>query len=597
MTNRHITHFMLIGIGLYVFGLVLFISGGKDAANDEEVLTRNDRQVAQNTYHHKWKFHGDNSTENVMKTLKYSKKQEFYNRSKHKRKMVKNYKIGHFKNRKIYNRKNSIEKHMKKSKKERNKKDDFGKKEMMKWQSLKNLTFEERFNVVFGKHKLKKKLIANKLQRTTTNLIIDRLKIHANKQMIKEQNDKMNNNNKLKPQMFLHNSTLTTYNAGFLEVFDSVYVFSSYYDNRQETPYVRNVIIARSVKNIHEKLRCHFWDPSLDRWQFSELTFYETCENHLKAFAAYIGSCEIPENVEYDHTYISNQQETNIEKLTAINIIQNKRDKDPSGISVCVPPLFGNIDSLRLLEFIEFSILLGIKHFTFYTQNIPANILKILKHYENAGLVTVINWPLTMADEFIWYHGQSASVWDCLYRNMYIFKHVAFIDIDEFIFPRHTETLTDFIQKQTERNYVKYQEGTEICAYRFESAYFDPINNDNPSNIFDMSENIKNHLVTLNSVHRREVISNIRTKMIVDPIKIFELGIHHVSKPMQEHFEVDYVTPDLGVIHHYRTCQSNYGVRCYGSVREEHALRYQNRLATKIKWRLYHLMKDEIKLN
>jgi hypothetical protein len=34
--------------------------------------------------------------------------------------------------------------------------------------------------------------------------------------------------------MFLHNSTLTTYNTGFLEVFDSVYVFSSFYDDRQE---------------------------------------------------------------------------------------------------------------------------------------------------------------------------------------------------------------------------------------------------------------------------------------------------------------------------------------------------------------------------
>ena len=112
MTKRHTTHFMLIGLGLYVFGLVLFISGGKDAANDEDVLTKNGRQVAQNTYDYKWKFHGDNSTQNGMKTLKYSKKQEFYNRSKHKRNMpVKNYKIVNFKNRKIYNRKKSIGDH------------------------------------------------------------------------------------------------------------------------------------------------------------------------------------------------------------------------------------------------------------------------------------------------------------------------------------------------------------------------------------------------------------------------------------------------------------------------------------------------------
>jgi hypothetical protein len=587
---------MLIGLGLYVFGLVLFISGGKDAANDEDVLTKNGRQVAQNTYDYKWKFHGDNSTENGMKTLKYSIKQEFYNRSKHKRKMpVKNYKIVNFKNRKIYNRKKSIGGHTKRSNTDRDKKDNSGKNERMQWQSLKNLTFEERVNVVFGKHRVKDNLVVNKLQQST-NLNITSLKIHANKQMIKVKNDKMNNN-KLKSKMFLHNSTLTTYNTGFLEVFDSVYVFSSFYDDRQEITFVRNVIIARSAKNIQEKLWCLFWDPSLDSWQFSELAFYETCENHVKYFAAYIGSCEIPENVEHDHIYISNKQETNIEKLTAIKVTKNRRDTNPSDISVCVPPLFGSIDSLRLLEFIEFFILLGIKHFTFYTQNIPANILKILKHYENAGLVTLINWPLNMAETSIWYHGQSAAVWDCLYRNMYIFKHVAFIDIDEFIFPRHTETLTDFIQKQIERNYIIYPEGTEICAYRFESAYFDPITNEIPSNIFEMSENIKNHLVTLNSVHRREVISNIRTKMIVDPIKIFELGIHHVSKPMQEHFQVDYVTPDLGVIHHYSRCQSKYGVRCHGNVREKHALRYQNRLVTKIKWRLYHLMKDEMKLN
>ncbi|XP_052092385.1 beta-1,4-galactosyltransferase galt-1-like [Mytilus californianus] len=587
MATRQITRLLLIALGFYIFGLIFFLVGNdvkvKDQTEDhylpiDEVFVKASNKT---TYSYDKQVMLD-FRQLHRSNISKPKKSEIQSKFDRLYKLKKTDALQSIKRlKKLGSGKLQMRKRNK------NKIDNKELTNQDYWDSLKNLTFKEKVD-----HILKIYRIRN----STTNLKLR--SITTVKQHTRNDNTTDNNNQKKENTKYHYtgeiNSALTKSNVGFLKVAEDIFIYASYYDDRKETRFIRNVIITRSAKNFNQQLWCHFWNPTINGWESSGLEFYETCENHLKTFAAYIGSCKIPGNVQYDHIYISNSDDANNEEMkNIIPVIQHSNKSEVKGdLAVCVPPLFGNVNSLRLLEFIEFSIILGYKHFTFYSQNVTNETLKILKLYQKEGLVTILDWPLPVQEDWIWYHGQSAAVWDCLYRNMYVFKHVAFLDIDEIIFPRYDEMLPNFIDKTIKLYHEQESEGGDICAFRFQSAYFDPLQDTIISDIFDFSDNIERHLVTLNSISRKEDFSTVRTKMIVDPIKIFEIGIHHVSKPMEEHFQVENINPEIAYIHHYRKCQSNFGGRCVGRITDNHARRYRNRLLTRLKWRFYHLFKE-----
>ena len=71
----------------------------------------------------------------------------------------------------------------------------------------------------------------------------------------------------------------------------------------------------------------------------------------------------------------------------------------------------------------------------------------VLRNYVAQGRVTVLPWKLDMVSQKeIRTEGLFAALNDCLYRTMYQYSHIALIDLDEFIVPRHNETLQEFIQ-------------------------------------------------------------------------------------------------------------------------------------------------------
>lgn len=103
--------------------------------------------------------------------------------------------------------------------------------------------------------------------------------------------------------------------------------------------------------------------------------------------------------------------------------------------------------SLKMIEFIELNSLLGINHFFLYNDTASNQVNCILRDYVAQGRVTVLPWKLDMVSQKeIRTEGLFAALNDCLYRTMYHYSHIALIDLDEFIVPRHNETLQEFIQ-------------------------------------------------------------------------------------------------------------------------------------------------------
>ena len=74
---------------------------------------------------------------------------------------------------------------------------------------------------------------------------------------------------------------------------------------------------------------------------------------------------------------------------------------------VCVKPLHTEYNrALWFVEFIEMYRLLGADHFQFYDHTAGPEVKKILRYYEEKGLVTLLSWnlPIHHLQVMFYYH-------------------------------------------------------------------------------------------------------------------------------------------------------------------------------------------------
>ncbi len=104
-------------------------------------------------------------------------------------------------------------------------------------------------------------------------------------------------------------------------------------------------------------------------------------------------------------------------------------------VSICA--IFKN-EANYLKEWIEFNHLVGVDHFYLYNNNSDDSYLEIIKPYVENGLVTLIQWP---------YNQQQMQCYiSCVKEFSSETKWLGFIDIDEFIVPKTTDSLYEFLK-------------------------------------------------------------------------------------------------------------------------------------------------------
>lgn len=377
----------------------------------------------------------------------------------------------------------------------------------------------------------------------------------------------------------------TVPNRQFYSLEPDSFIYSAYYDERYPKRYVR-IMAVLSLNKSRRKLKvfCHFTTNGTEFKQ--EAIFYELCENHGKPFGGFILSCEVPrevtkvclvtvsmEIVSINSKYIppsTTMHTLQVTRLTPQDYTQQQTYNNVSkqfNFTVCIPPLFGDIASEKLIEFIELNRLLGFQHFIFYTAKLNSeDTLKVLDYYKTMNVVTVIdfNLPSVIQKSKIWYNGQLSAHNDCLYRAMSITNFVALIDIDEFIVPHNGQfTVSESI--------LSAFRSPDTCGLSFESAFYD-------SKFSKQNSEEESPLITQFSTGRSSLFSKIRTKVVVQPEKIFEVGIHHISKPAQETFKVIKVNTTNAYLHHYRSCVPNYGMKCNQFQEDLTMLKYSSML-------------------
>jgi Glycosyltransferase family 92 len=96
-----------------------------------------------------------------------------------------------------------------------------------------------------------------------------------------------------------------------------------------------------------------------------------------------------------------------------------------------------------LKEWIEYYRLLGVDHFYLYNHSSADNYMEILRPYINDGIVELTEW--LRPTDHIWEQYQLDAYNDCLAHCKNQTNWLAIIDIDEYIVPRYTNSLKEFL--------------------------------------------------------------------------------------------------------------------------------------------------------
>jgi len=133
---------------------------------------------------------------------------------------------------------------------------------------------------------------------------------------------------------------------------------------------------------------------------------------------------------------------------------QGRVPKKKYNLSICA--IFKN-ESNYLREWIEYHRLVGVDHFYLYTNNTTDSSREVLQPYISRKIVTLINWPDALKfsfldqDEhnFIWPLSTQIPAYEnaAKFTAIHETKWLVFLDIEEFLVPPQTNTLTEILEK------------------------------------------------------------------------------------------------------------------------------------------------------
>lgn len=379
----------------------------------------------------------------------------------------------------------------------------------------------------------------------------------------------------------------------FKEVFKDIFIYSAFLDVRENdfegrangSSAIRMMaILPTKMKNDNPRLYCLGVLNSGQQWS-ERVTFYEMCENHHMHYGSFILSCRLPKELWQTPpcSVLVSSSTVPTETSEWFKVYSSVKTR-PHKVEVCVPPLFGKIDVMDLIEFIESVHMFGAERIHFYDAEVSPSILAVLSYYRKRNIVSVLPWRLDSRlkkKKQLHYNGQSVNIQDCLYRNMFSTHYLAFMDIDELIVPRKHSKWFSMITSAA--NY------SQLAGFGISSVFFDPNwGLEHNSSAVGFRQRVRLHRLT--DVIRTKQLSRVRTKCIVNPGRIFEIGIHHVSKPIVATLQTVKLPEEYVLLHHYRVCDRRYGMKCLERVTDNTLLNYAVELETAVSQVLAKLM-------
>ena len=253
-----------------------------------------------------------------------------------------------------------------------------------------------------------------------------------------------------------------------------------------------------------------------------------------------------------------------------------------------------------LIEWIEFVKILGASHIFLYQFSIHPNMAKVVEYYTMEGYVTMV--PITLPgdqpnrkrrrhrfleeDKPVRQQNELLPLNDCLYRNIYSYKYILMMDIDEMIIPSKYVNWIDMLDDLESRN-----NGSIIDAYKAPHVMFLPSERKNRN-----LGTVPRYLTMMKRLHRFAMIGPTRRgKSFYNTEKVLVVNNHHPELCLPEDgatrnnqpkggakCKVFLISPKSATMNHYR---STVAMRAYADsnvVKDATALKYFDELASNV---------------
>ncbi len=161
------------------------------------------------------------------------------------------------------------------------------------------------------------------------------------------------------------------------------------------------------------------------------------------------------------------QLNTFMHESPSVVIEQPHRVPEAFDLGLCTVTYF-NLDSYRLLEWVEMQRILGVTGIVLYNTSLNLQTSRVLNHYYSIGYMDV-RQAWRVAEKF--YRDEigllnQLVLNDCLYRYMHTFKHIMILDPDEVILPQGFATLPGMI------SHLSHDVYPGAAEYHFGQAFF-----------------------------------------------------------------------------------------------------------------------------
>ena len=295
------------------------------------------------------------------------------------------------------------------------------------------------------------------------------------------------------------------------------YLYGAYLDIRRTNRLGPTIRILGMIDRLEPKVKtyCLMWfdkdkEPVVSKVVEYKYIWFKKWGNYKPGiFQPYLLACQLPKS-HWQETPISVSIVEHICDTATNNlkVIYNKAEKKKKDFAVCVKGLDFPTDDLstRLVEWIELLSLLGADKVFLYQLEIHPNVSKVLDYYVKKGKVdlTPISLPGHQPNVKILQHlylksktnnkrqNELIPYNDCLYRNIYRYKYVALLDIDEVILPKSRHTWAELMQ-DVEKVSLKVKNESR-ASYNFRNVYFMDemltahLDSNDPINISDVPE-------------------------------------------------------------------------------------------------------------
>ena len=130
--------------------------------------------------------------------------------------------------------------------------------------------------------------------------------------------------------------------------------------------------------------------------------------------------------------------------------IQSDKPEKTFTYGVCLHKgLYDLHEPQLLVDWVELNVALGAEIITVYLQNVSESYYKAMIPYIKKGIVEVLDWNLKppLLSGYTKHWGQTATISECILRNIHRVKYLALIDVDEFIVPQKDITVIKMIEE------------------------------------------------------------------------------------------------------------------------------------------------------